>query len=54
MNWLKKPATPKLIKIMLATFGIGAVLMIAFGEYLVGFGFLAIFLGNYLQYRTKK
>jgi hypothetical protein len=58
MNWLKKqillnPATPILRKIFLAVMAICAVLMIAIGQYLATFVWAAIFLGNYLQYRTK-
>ena len=58
MNWIKKqmllnPATPKLRKIFLAVMAICAVVMIAIGQYLAAFVWAAIFLGNYLQYRTK-
>ena len=59
MNWIKKqmllnPASPKLRKIFLAVMAICAVLMIAIGQYLAAFVWGAIFLGNYLQFRTKK
>ena len=37
MNWLKKAASPKLIKIALAVMAICAVFMIAIGEYLATF-----------------
>ena len=59
MNWLKKqmllnPESPKLRKIGLAVMAIVTVLMIAIGQYLMALVWGAIFLGNYLQYRTKK
>ena len=54
MNWLKKAASPKLIKIALAVMAIVVVLMIAIGQYWGAFVWAAIFLGNYLQFRTKK
>ena len=59
MNWFKKqmllnPASPKLRKIGLAVMAICSVLMIAIGQYLMALVWGAIFLGNYLQYRTKK
>ena len=54
MNWLKKAASPKLIKITLEVMAICAVVMIAIGQYLAAFVWAAIFLGNYLQFRTKK
>ena len=54
MNWLKKPASPKLIKIGLAVMAIVTVVMIAFGDYLVAFGFACVFLVVFLQHRTKK
>ena len=59
MNWLTKqmllnPESPKLRKIGLAVMAIVTVLMIAIGQYLMALVWGAIFLGNYLQYRTKK
>ena len=54
MNWLRKPASPKLRKIFLAVMAIVTVLMIALGQYLMALVWEAIFLGNYLQDRTKK
>ena len=59
MNWLKKqmllnPESPKLRKIGLAVMAIVTVFMIALGQYLMALVWGAIFLGNYLQYRTKK
>ena len=59
MNWFKKqmllnPASPKLRKIGLAVMAIVTVLMIAIGQYLMALVWGAFFLGNYLQYRTKK
>ena len=54
MNWLKKPASPKLIKITLAVMAIGIVVMIAIGQYLAAFVFACASLSVFLQYRTKK
>ena len=59
MNWFKKqmllnPASPKLRKIFLSVMAVCAVLMIAIGQYLMALVWGAFFLGNYLQYRTKK
>ena len=58
MNWFKKqmllnPASPKLRKIFLAVMAICAVVMIAIGQYWGALLWGIIFLGNYLQYRTK-
>ena len=53
MNWLKKAASPKLIKITLAVMAIAVVVMIAIGQYWGALLWGIIFLGNYLQYRTK-
>ncbi len=59
MNWLRKqmllnPANPKLRKIFLAVMAICAVLMIAVGHYWAALLWGAVFLDNYLQYRTIK
>tara|TARA_B100000035_G_C21001862_1_gene555354 strand:+ start:1385 stop:1543 length:159 start_codon:yes stop_codon:yes gene_type:complete len=51
---LLNPANPKLRKIFLAVMAICAVLMIAVGHYWAALLWVAVFLGNYLQYRTIK
>ncbi len=55
MNWLKKAASPKLIKIALAVMAICAVFMIAIGEYLAAFVFACIALSIFYSFdRTDK
>ena len=54
MNWLRKPASPKLRKIFLAVMAIVTVLMIAIGQYLAALIWGSFLLVDYLQHRTKK
>ena len=55
MNWLKNPASPKLIKITLAVMAIVVVVMIAIGQYLAAFCFACIALSVFYSFnRTDK
>ncbi len=55
MNWLKKAASPKLIKITLAVMAIVVVVMIAIGEYLAAFVFACISMSVFYSFdRTDK
>jgi len=54
MNWLRKPASPKLRKIFFAVMAILTVLMIAIGQYLAGLIWGSFLVVYYLQHRTKK
>tara|TARA_Y100000590_G_scaffold390233_1_gene465882 strand:- start:4147 stop:4314 length:168 start_codon:yes stop_codon:yes gene_type:complete len=55
VNWLKKAASPKLIKITLAVMAIVVVVMIAIGEYLAAFVFACISMSVFYSFdRTDK
>ena len=55
MNWLKKPASPKLMKITLAVMAIVVVVMIVIGQYLAAFCFACLLLSVFYSFdRTDK
>ena len=54
MNWLKKPASPILRNIFLATLTINVVVMIVIGQYLASVAFAFILIGDIFRYKTNK
>ena len=54
MNWLKKPASPIIRNIVLATLTINVIVMIVIGQYLASVTFALILIGDIFRYKTNK
>jgi len=54
VNWLKKPASPIIRNIFLATLTINVIVMILIGQYLASVVFALILIGDIFRYKTNK
>jgi hypothetical protein len=54
MNWLKKPASPIIRNIVLATLTINVIVMIVIGQYLESIVFALILIGDIFRHKTNK
>ena len=54
MNWLKKPASPIIRNIVLATLTINVIVMIVIGQYLASVAFALILIGDIFRHKTNK
>jgi len=53
MNWLKKPASPMVRKIVLGVLAINVIFLIIIGQYLASSVFALIILGDILTNKNK-
>ena len=53
MNWLKKPASPMVRKIVLGVLAINVIVLIIIGQYLASSVFALIILGDILTNKNK-